>query len=950
MNQTNENQDFLELLKESDYGPKGSLCWPTNYAEYSDDKKLVLKKLFFCKSTKDFLLSYPVSDYLTEQVSDWSFSTLVKSFIYHYTVDFLQSNNYLLTEYFWYKILNFTLNPACGSTSLNFIKKNKLTNFSKKQSVIDGGVLSLQSYLIILNLEKPLPDDFDKELLDDFFQFLQVPQKDIKILKNSIFIDKDKIKVLKYLQNHKWLDKQINSLQKATIFVKNLISKKKRITIDFNKFLDIQLKELEDFQPIDILSSSEDSTNKIFTFTLFESYFSLFSDFLINPGKPLLKIFSDFDFYLKDNSYSILLSKYPTKVSREAFNKNPKDWVIIEPKNLLHDLGLYKYEKVEEKYQDDQLKLLDKNVQNFLKEANNFFLEEGNIEKKDDLSLIIQTPLIEEIKDITKNVVYNSKVVLFLVTFIALLMRSSVRARKDFEKLQNPSTKTATVMISPFASAPFASITGRATQRVLRQNLTEPASVNKLEVTASQRSNEIQERTLKRKGAQQNAFVLSQNRTSDAPPSFKQLPKVQRQSLLLPEQPSLYIPASTDIALVQQLNTLVFEVNNHIRALNNNGQTIHCELTCIKDRDGRLTGEVTLIGSTGIQRSNNSIRSEISKIINQKELTLLKYNNFKNEGDHFLTATTRQGGKLISRVDTAGTLMTFPAHHQVLTNWAPEIFSREDGKGGVISELSYAEGITIDRWIDYMKESKKIATKEFLENFYLVDINESSSSKVCIKVPKDTPNAVNGSTVLEMFGYSDEMALNAQEKSANLARVQLKDKLSANGQNSQEEQVMILDSRILMNGHRQSCQNFLSAQSNKEGVEKNYSDLAIYHKEHLFQIEKAIKNCKPGSPAESELQVIKSRVEQEFVCTIQEAEYSLNNFEFTEAKKDVGKRAVYPKDMSKNAMDQEALNLGVLKQDKNYTVNTFNKRTTQVKDFSNFKGFNQGDIKIEQKK
>lgn len=140
-----------------------------------------------------------------------------------------------------------------------------------------------------------------------------------------------------------------------------------------------------------------------------------------------------------------------------------------------------------------------------------------------------------------------------------------------------------------------------------------------------------------------------------------------------------------------------------------------------------------------------------------------------------------------------------------------------------------------------------------MESFYLVDINESSSSKVCIKVPKDTPNAVNGSTVLEMFGSSDEMALNAQEKSANLARVQLKDKLSANGQNSQEEQVMILDSRILMNGHRQSCQNFLSAQSNKEGVEKNYSDLAIYHKEHLSQIEKAIKNCKPGSPAESEL-------------------------------------------------------------------------------------------------
>lgn len=81
--------------------------------------------------------------------------------------------------------------------------------------------------MIILNLEKPLPDDFDKELLDDFFQFLQVPQKDIKILKNSIFIDKDEIKVIKYLQNHKWLDKQINSLQKATIFVKNLISKKK---------------------------------------------------------------------------------------------------------------------------------------------------------------------------------------------------------------------------------------------------------------------------------------------------------------------------------------------------------------------------------------------------------------------------------------------------------------------------------------------------------------------------------------------------------------------------------------------------------------------------------------------------------------------------------------------------------------------------------------------------
>lgn len=148
--------------------------------------------------------------------SDWPFSRFVCSFIYYYIVNRLKTNNYALTSYDWKVILRLSLNPQYSTEFFDVLKRNRFTRFSKTEGILDGAVVSLNLSTNCFDFRKQKTKYELSRSLENLLYFLQVPEKSVQPVIDSVFIDKNTTKIQKFLRNHKWGERHEIALRDAT--------------------------------------------------------------------------------------------------------------------------------------------------------------------------------------------------------------------------------------------------------------------------------------------------------------------------------------------------------------------------------------------------------------------------------------------------------------------------------------------------------------------------------------------------------------------------------------------------------------------------------------------------------------------------------------------------------------------------------------------------------------
>lgn len=295
-NKKKEKQPFISFIDPL-YSYLKPYSWPKKYPEYLQDRKIILSFLFRFSSKEAFFERYKISETLIKHTSTWSLSHFALSFIYHYIIDQLNKNNYVLTTYDWSVVLKLSINPVYSNDLFKLLEKNKFTNFSRKEWIIDGAIVSLNLSTDGFDLTKP--SEISKSL-ENLLRFLQVSEDSLKIVINSIFIDKNPIKIQQFLKNHKWFEQQKTALRSATEYLRNFAFEKKALVLLFNNFWESKRNQLEEFNVWDAFASYEENVNRIYSLALSDSYFLLFTDFLTNPESQLLEIFNFFEVQIRN--------------------------------------------------------------------------------------------------------------------------------------------------------------------------------------------------------------------------------------------------------------------------------------------------------------------------------------------------------------------------------------------------------------------------------------------------------------------------------------------------------------------------------------------------------------------------------------------------------------------------------------------------------------------------
>jgi len=680
----------------------------------------------------------------------------------------------------------------------------------------------------------------------------------------------------------------------------------------FNDFIEAKRAELESFDPFDVFSSYEESVTKIYSFSSIQSYFLLYKDFLENPESNLLKIFHFFEIKVGEKNHHDL-----------AFQKqNPNFLLPISQRKkyrknaVLFHLDLFQYEPVDEKYKEEYAETIDTLMEAFLEEASKVFDSD-----KKELQILIDNSLIKNVKDITQF----SAVTFLLVIGVAVF--HMVRSQNpDFFLSLRPSSTPFATMSQSIVSQPRKTVP--ATSSTLTSSTFLGNQANSLSQKASATSATIPNQQAKsasivaKQSAKQAETYRNLVRRNNARHSeylnTKQLgTQVDRKSLS-----AKTVTISRQEAIYRDTSTLIDKVNTFIAKIRFTDRIIVPNLTFGQDSDGNLTGDIFAFDSVGMQDANQDLRKEIPKIIKKEGLNLL-YRNFAQEGDHFKSYTQREAYKLTGRVDIAASVIKHPQLHKNISMWGPVTFSRLDADTNLIPELSYENGVTPDRLIDYEMASKVVATQEFAKSLFIYENGELVKWDNNGKTPI---GAISGENVLELCGTSSQNALQAEQKALELTKTQIQETMSCDGQNTETELQLIADCRVFRAGHINSCSHFVKLQGSQEDVISSFQQFGDKTSSAIIFMENAKAICRPGGPAAAEISDLLFEVKTHYSIAVTEGMHSVNNLKVSENLVSSYRDPTIPNDLSKSALDHLGKSARVFEQDQNKTSAFFNNR------------------------
>lgn len=202
----------------------------------------------------------------------------------------------------------------------------------------------------------------------------------------------------------------------------------------FNDFLETTQNELESFDPFDAFFSFEDNVTKIYTFTLVDSYFILFTDLLINSKSDLLKIFDFFE-------VRIYKSEDLFQDSDKLFQNRDKYYDRAYKSDLLKDLHLLTYVNETELYRDESVERLNIYIEQFLNEAHKFYMSDN-----EELGSLIDNSLLKKVK----NVTLETAIPFILISGLVAIYVSMLRQPERYSYVSSRSSSPF-AMIQPFS-------------------------------------------------------------------------------------------------------------------------------------------------------------------------------------------------------------------------------------------------------------------------------------------------------------------------------------------------------------------------------------------------------------------------------------------------------------------------------------------------------------------
>ncbi len=446
----------------------------------------------------------------------------------------------------------------------------------------------------------------------------------------------------------------------------------------FKDFLETTKNELESFDPFDAFFSFEDNVTKIYTFTLADSYFVLFTDLLTNSKSDLLKIFEFFEVRiykiesLFQNSEDLLQNSDKLFQNRDRFSNGSNR---AFESALLEDLNLLTYVNETEPYRDESVERLNIFIEQFLNEAHKFYMSDN-----EELGSLIDNSLLKKVKDVT----LNTAIPFILVSGLLAIYVSILKQPKQYSYVSSRSSSPF-AMIQPFS---YSSRQLSSTKQTLESSVMTTVQLPRQVTTVTNETNKslkLYERSVQRQ-------------------TVRNIEVARRRSLigstkaLVPSSKRIQI--SQNDGFYQDANKLIEKMNTLVGKMKLNNRVVRPELNFGQNSDGTLNGKVNLINSAGMHSSIQELREAIGKIIKTNNLKLT-FVNKNQESDHFKTSTQRAAYKFVSKVDTGMAVVRPREAHTVKTNWASTTHSRLDPDGKLIPELSYEQRVTPDLLIDY---------------------------------------------------------------------------------------------------------------------------------------------------------------------------------------------------------------------------------------------------------
>ncbi len=658
----------------------------------------------------------------------------------------------------------------------------------------------------------------------------------------------------------------------------------------FKDFLETTKNELESFDPFNAFFSFEDNVTKIYTFTVADSYFVLFTDLLTNSKSDLLKIFEFFE--LRVYKMEGLFQNSEDLFQNSEDNRDSRGFKSA----LLHDLNLLAYVNETGPYRDDSVEKLNIFIEEFLNEAQKYYMSDN-----EGIGSLINNSLLKKVNHLTLNTAIP-----FILVSGLLAIYVSILKQPERYSYVSFSSSSPFAMIQPFS---YTSRQLSSTKQTLESSVITTVQLPRQATTVTNETNKslkLYERSVQRQAVRNIEAARRRNLIGST-------------KALVPSSKRIQI--SQNDGFYQEANKLLEKVNILVDKMKHNNRVVRPQLNFGLNPDGTLNGKVNIINSAGMHSSILELREGIGKIIKTNNLKLT-FVNKNQESDHFKTSTQRAAYKFVSKVDTGMAVVRPREAHAVKTNWASTTNSRLDPDGKLIPELSYEQRITPNLLIDYEDAAQFEATKSFLQARYSIS---PGTDKLIMLDNNTNVSGFSGEELLELEGSSGAEVFKAEELVSQLTRLQITKKMSCNGENSGMEQQLVADSRVFRDGHAGACSTYNGFDSAKQ-AETTLDVLGTNTIDAIVFMENAKAICKPGGPAFNEISGLISQVKNNFTTTVTENIHTVENFKVSENKIRSFTEPTLPKDQTSSDLDQLGVKNRVFEQDKNRTGAFHNSR------------------------
>lgn len=289
-----KNKSF-SILPISSFEKNGPFAWPGTLKECSD----ILEFAHFCSSKDQLLRTLDFSPNVLQKIKGWSFLEFSCSLFFFYYQNLLnkgkQNDAFVLDSEIWIIASKYILNTNLSFGFTQFIKELGIVALSKNDSIITGLIYSL-TYTRFKKQSL-----CSKASLENLLYFVDIGDKEKKKLIETVFAQQNAKKIIEFLldlkKNNRPAKNLTNFLQRLSLTTGQLIEVTQELSVLLEDRSLINLSELENFEIIDILSSSDGFVEKIVNLEISTYYHTILFDIIKNKECFSLEIFQLFENY-----------------------------------------------------------------------------------------------------------------------------------------------------------------------------------------------------------------------------------------------------------------------------------------------------------------------------------------------------------------------------------------------------------------------------------------------------------------------------------------------------------------------------------------------------------------------------------------------------------------------------------------------------------------------------